>query len=143
MKRNFIKSLSWAVKGLQTGLRRERNLNIHFYFAIGVLGVAYWLKIDAVNFLFLLSAIFFVIISEMANTIMEYMMDILYPHYHPKVGMIKDVAAGSVLLSSIYAIVVGGVVFGKFIGLEYESWWPLVMMLIFVGMYISLKFFRR
>ncbi len=143
MKRSFIKSLSWAIKGLETSLKREKNINIHFYFAMGVLGVAYFLKINAEDFLFLLSAIFFVIITEIVNTIIEYMMDILYPHYHPKVGMIKDIAAGAVLLSSLYAIVVGGVVFGKFIGLNYQSWWPLVMMFIFVGLYLSLKFFRR
>ncbi len=92
--------------------------------------------------MFLLSAIFFVIISETANTIIEYAMDVLYPHYNPKVGMIKDLAAGVVLLSSIYAIVIGGMVFGKYIGLSYYDWWPLIMAFIFVGIYFSLKFRR-
>lgn len=142
MKRSFIKSLSWALKGVSTGLKRERNLNIHFWFAIMVLLIAYILKVSAEDFVFLLSAIFFVIISETANTIIEYAMDVLYPHYNPKVGMIKDLAAGVVLLSSIYAIVIGGMVFGKYIGLSYHDWWPLIMAFIFVGIYFSLKFRR-
>ncbi len=142
MKRSFIKSLSWALRGVSTGLKRERNLNIHFWFAIVVLFIAYILKVGAEDFVFLLSAIFFVIISETANTIIEYAMDVLYPHYNPKVGMIKDLAAGVVLLSSIYAIVIGGMVFGKYIGLSYHYWWPLIMAFVFVGIYFSLKFRR-
>jgi diacylglycerol kinase len=142
MKRSFIKSLSWAVKGVSTGLKRERNLNIHFWFAIVVLFIAYMLKVEAEDFVFLLSAIFFVIISEVANTIIEYAMDVLYPHYNPKVGMIKDLSAGIVFLAAIYSIVVGGIVFGKYIGLPYHYWWPLIMMLIFVVIYFSLRFRR-
>ncbi len=142
-KRTFYKSLSWAIQGLSTGLKREKNLNIHFIFGMGVLFVGYLLHLGVEDFVFLLSAIFFVIISEMANTLMEYALDVLYPHYHPKVGMIKDLAAGMVLMSSVYAIVIGGVVFGKFIGLVYHSWWILAMMFVLVVIYLPLKFFRR
>jgi diacylglycerol kinase len=50
--------------------------------------------------------------SEALNTAFEFLADVTTPEYHPLVKKSKDVAAGSVLISAIGAIVIGIIIFG-------------------------------
>lgn len=54
----------------------------------------------------------FVIVCEMINTVIEKMLDFIYPEYHEMVGKMKDMAAGFVLMSSICALFIGCILFG-------------------------------
>ncbi len=52
-----------------------------------------------------------VMVGEMINTGMETLVDLISPEYHPLAGRIKDIAAGSVLVSSIVAVIIGIIIF--------------------------------
>ncbi|MCB0181958.1 MAG: diacylglycerol kinase family protein, partial [Anaerolineae bacterium] len=54
----------------------------------------------------------FVIVTEMLNTAIEGAMDFASTDYHPQIKVVKDVAAGAVLVSAITAIVVGLLILG-------------------------------
>lgn len=53
----------------------------------------------------------FVLIAETVNTAIENLCDLYSEDYHSKIKKIKDVAAGSVLIASIAAVVIGAIVF--------------------------------
>lgn len=49
-----------------------------------------------------------VLALEMVNAALEYLMDHLHPDHHAAIGAAKDAAAGAVLIASIAALAVGG-----------------------------------
>jgi diacylglycerol kinase (ATP) len=49
--------------------------------------------------------------AEALNTAIEYLSDHVCTEHHERIGRVKDLAAGGVLLAAIAAMVVGGIVF--------------------------------
>ena len=47
----------------------------------------------------------------MINTAIESLVDFISPNYDKNVGLIKDVAAGAVLISAITSVVIGLIIF--------------------------------
>lgn len=54
-----------------------------------------------------------VLILEMLNTAIEYIVDLLSPSYNEKAGNIKDIAAGSVLVGAGFSVLIGAMLFSK------------------------------
>ncbi len=59
----------------------------------------------------LVLTIFFVIVSEFVNTAIEKLGDLYTKEYNEEVKKIKDIAAGSVTLSAISAVIIGIIMF--------------------------------
>ena len=57
-------------------------------------------------------SIFLVLLAEMVNTAIEATVDLCTSEYHPKAKIAKDVAAGSVVISVLNAVVLGIFLFG-------------------------------
>ncbi|MFC1511151.1 diacylglycerol kinase family protein [Candidatus Margulisiibacteriota bacterium] len=111
MPRKFIKSFSFAREGAQHALKTQRNLWIHFMAGLLVLAFAAWLRISRLEFAVLVGAIFGVIVTEMLNTAIEELVNILSPEHRTEAALAKNVAAAAVLLASLGAVVVGGIIF--------------------------------
>lgn len=111
MPKKFIKSFKYARLGAQHAIKTQRNLWIHIGIAILVLGFAYMVKCDLIEFALLSLAIFPVLAAEMFNTAIEEMVNLLSPHQQPQAALVKNLAAGAVLLASVGAAVVGAIVF--------------------------------
>jgi diacylglycerol kinase (ATP) len=66
-----------------------------------------------------LAAIFFAIIivflSEIINTALEKTLDLIEPEHNGKVAIIKDMAAGAVLIASLGSAIIGFVIFRPYI----------------------------
>lgn len=54
-----------------------------------------------------------VIVTELLNTAIEMLVDLVSPEYNERAGKIKDVSAGAVLLSAIISVVVAVFIFGN------------------------------
>ena len=52
-----------------------------------------------------------VLLSEVVNTVVEGLTDLMEPRFHPIAKLIKDVAAAGVLLSAAFSVLIGGLVF--------------------------------
>ena len=52
-------------------------------------------------------AISLVITAEGLNTAIEEMANFIHPTQNPKIGIIKDIAAGAVFFAAITAVVIG------------------------------------
>ena len=73
--------------------------------SVFIFGIIY--KFTALEWLWILSCIFIVILSEMFNTCIEYLCNLVDSNYNEKIKMIKDLSAGCVMLASLYSIVIG------------------------------------
>jgi diacylglycerol kinase (ATP) len=106
-----IKSFAYAFAGVAAAFKTQTNVKIHFLAALVVVAASCYFEIDKVEWLFVLSAVFLVLVSELFNTAIEALCDLYSSAYHPKIKFIKDVAAGAVLLSAFYALTIAGIVF--------------------------------
>ena len=52
-----------------------------------------------------------IIALEGVNTTIEEIADFIHPEFHPKIGLIKDLAAGAVFIFAIIAIIVGCIIY--------------------------------
>jgi diacylglycerol kinase (ATP) len=117
---NFIASLNHAIAGVFTAVKQERNMKIHFIIATLVLILGYLFDISKFEFLLLFMSISFVLITEMINTAMEIMVDLIKQEFSILAKMIKDISAGIVLIASLNALIVGFLVFFKKVELKAE-----------------------
>jgi diacylglycerol kinase len=109
---NLLHSFRCAFAGLAYALREQRNVRIHAVVTFAVVGLGLWLRISFLDWAVLVLTIGFVLVSEMANTALEVLVDLVSPEYHPLAGIVKDVAAGTVLLTAIISVIVGLLVLG-------------------------------
>ncbi len=111
--RPIWESVRDAADGILYTLRTQRNMRLHGTMTLLVLVFGLFLQVPALEVLFLLSAIAFVVVTEMVNTGIETTVDMITGHYNDQARIAKNVAAGAVLTASIYALVVGYLVLGR------------------------------
>jgi len=70
------------------------------------------LNLTLIEWAILTLTIGFVVTAEMLNTVAEAAMDYATTDFNPQVKIIKDVAAGAVLIAAVTAIVVGLLILG-------------------------------
>ncbi len=100
-----------AFRGIIWALRAERNLKIHFIIALMILISSFFLNLSRMEIIALVIAITGVLAAEMINTASENMTDLITEEHHPMARIVKDIMAGSVLMASLGAAVVGYLVF--------------------------------
>lgn len=116
MKRNtLVDSFNCAVEGLLYVFKTQRNMKIHLLMGIVVIICCIIFKVSIPDFLFICFAISFVLVCEMINTGLELMTDMLSETYHPLVRIIKDIAAGAVLIASVNAVITGYLLLSKYL----------------------------
>lgn len=108
-------SFRYAFAGLWHLLSTQRNAQIHCIAAIAAaaLGVAFGITRTEWALLVLTCAL--VLAAEGANTAIEAAVDLASPEFHPLAKIAKDVAAGTVLLTAIAAVMVGLILFGPYV----------------------------
>lgn len=113
MKRiqSFAKSFSHAMRGLVYALKNEKNFQNELGVAILVIMLMWYFHVTRTEMVALVLVIASVLILELLNTIMERVVDILKPRVHPYARLIKDLMAAVVLVSSIFAVIVGLIIF--------------------------------
>lgn len=101
-----------ARKGMRLSLKSERNIRIHIFIALPVIVLAFCLNFTITQICIVLLTITAVIATEMINSAIEFSLDsIFHNKYSKMVGMAKDIAAGAVLLVTITALLIGGLLF--------------------------------
>lgn len=118
--KNIINSFNNAINGVIFVFKNERNMKIHVIAAIGVLIMSLFFKLSRVEFLILFFSVALVIVCELFNTAIEIIVDIIVNVYHPKAKAVKDIAAGAVLVSAFFSLIVAYFIFFDRIGSELE-----------------------
>ena len=112
-ERRFVESFNAAVEGFIYVLKTERNMRIHFLAAFFFILLGIYLNFTYLELLALCIMVTMVLVSEMINTAMELIVDMIKSDFHPTARIIKDVSAGAVLLTSINAVIVGYILFSR------------------------------
>lgn len=108
---NLLKSFGYAFSGIWHCLKMERNYKIHAFIALCVCVLAWYYQFNRYQWGILIITVMSILVLEMINTAFELVVDMLSPEFHPTAKIIKDVAAGSVLVASIAAFVIGVLLF--------------------------------
>lgn len=109
--RALIRSFGYAIAGVRYLLWSQRNAKIHSALALIAAALGWLLRLDRGEWLALVLTIALVLMAEGFNTAIEAAVDLAAPGYHPLAKVAKDVAAGTVLLAAITAVVVGLILF--------------------------------
>ena len=80
-----------------------------------------YFRVTRTEMIVLFIVIMEVLVFELLNTIVERMADILKPRVHPYIKLIKDLMAGTVLLSSILAIIIGLIIFIPYLTIRIDA----------------------
>ena len=113
MRQSFVKSVNCSINGLKHAVKTERNFKIQVVCGISILLLGIEAKLSKTEWCILFLTVGFVLCMELINTCIEKTMDLVHPEYSEKVKVIKDIAAGVVLLSSLIAVGVGIALFYK------------------------------
>lgn len=107
----FIKGFGYAFSGIAYAGKSQFNFRFH----IGVLmlvGIAGWYyQLNSSEWLWIIAASGMVLGAELFNTAIEVLVDLVSPEIHPKAKIIKDVAAGAVLIAAFAAVLIGLIIF--------------------------------
>jgi diacylglycerol kinase len=111
-KINRVESFRYAFAGIWYTFKTQRNAQIHMGIALVVVILGLALDLDHMEWAILALTTGFVWATEMLNTVAEAAMDYATTEFDPQVKIVKDVAAGAVLISAITAVVVGLLILG-------------------------------
>lgn len=109
--RTFFGSLRHALRGVRYAFLRERNFQIELALAALAVGLSFALPLSQAERAAIFLVIALVLPMELLNTACERVMDMLKPGVHPYAKVVKDLAAGAVLIASLLAALVGAAVF--------------------------------
>ena len=136
------RSFEHAYRGLVSAVRTQRNMRFHVFAAVGVLVGSLLVGVSELELAVLVLTILVVFVTEMFNTAMEFVVDLVTSEYHPLAKLAKDVSAGAVLVSSVGAVLVGYLVLADDLGpLSMETLnrirrWPGHLTLVALGVVV-------
>ncbi len=109
--KKLLKSFAYAAAGIIHGFT-ERNFRVHICAVCFVTWFALrFYELSRAEWGVLLLTFAAVISAELVNTSVERLCDKVSPEHDEKIRRSKDCAAGAVLVSAIFAVIVGAVLF--------------------------------
>jgi diacylglycerol kinase (ATP) len=109
--KKFLRSFGYAFSGIRELFKSEQNARIHLLISIGVVLAGFFLKISPVEWCIILLCIALVTAAEAFNTVLEKLTDHNFPQYHETARVVKDIAAGAVLICALMAACCGIIIF--------------------------------
>ncbi|MFC1751211.1 diacylglycerol kinase family protein [Pseudomonadota bacterium] len=106
-----ISSFKHAISGILLTITKHPNIRFHLLAGSLAILLSWFLKLTRVEFIMILFVIVLVITTEMINTAVESMVDLITLEYRKEAKIAKDIAAGMVLINSILAMIVGLIIY--------------------------------
>lgn len=110
-KQSVLRAFRSAVAGLYYCIWHERNMKFHIGAILIVIFLSWWFKLEKSEILILLLTVECVLVAEIINTAVETIVDMVSPEFHPLAKIAKDIAAGAVLITAIFSLIVGYMLF--------------------------------
>ncbi len=107
MKKVFM----FAVNGVIHCFRNELNFRIQLVAALIAVLLGFIFNINQTEWLVIILCCIIVLALELINTAIENLCDLVSKDFHPVIKIVKDTAAGAVLVSAVGAAVAGAVIF--------------------------------
>ena len=113
MIKKLFHSFIHAVRGLVFAFNTQQNFRIHLL-AFGLVIIAGCIySLNLVEWVLILGCCCLVITTELINTAIEELCNKLHPEKDSQIGKVKDIAAAAVLVTAIFAFIVGLLIFGN------------------------------
>ena len=107
----LLRSFRYAWNGIRSCFASEPNFRIHSLLTIVVIILSIVFDISTMEWIAVGFCIAFVVTMEMLNTAIEKLCDVVHREIHPGIKKVKDIAAGAVLVSAIFSLVTGLIIF--------------------------------
>jgi len=111
MIKKLILSFGYAFKGLAYATKSQLNFRIHLFAAVIAIALGFALSITTNEWLWIALSIAIVLLTELNNTGIETLTDLVSPGYNEKAGHVKDICAGAVIIAALFALVTGLIIF--------------------------------
>ncbi len=111
----FLNGLRHAMHGVLHVFEHEHNARVHLLFAVMAFALGLLLRVSDVELAAVFFAVVIVFLTEIFNTIIERTLDLIDIQENPRIKLIKDMAAGAVLVAAVAAAAIGTVIFGPHI----------------------------
>jgi len=113
--KSLFGSVRYASEGIWHALKNNRNLRIAYIAAVLVVVLGLYFQVTTIEMIILLITILLVILTEMINTSIEEMVNLITVEHRAEAKIAKDVSAGMVLTAVIGSVVLGVYVFAPYI----------------------------
>lgn len=114
--RSFLHSLGYALNGLQSAFRSERNFRAHTAMIVVVSGVGIYFRVSFIEWAILIFCMTLMVAVETLNTALEYLVDMWAGGvYNEKAKLVKDIAAGACLVTAAGVALSGFMIFLPYI----------------------------
>ena len=107
----FWRSFLFAVQGFRTAFGTERNMKVMLAIGACAIVAGFIIGLDLIEWAVIVLCCGIVITTELINTAVETIVDLVSPEFHPLAGRAKDVAAAAELVISFAAAIVGLLVY--------------------------------
>ncbi|GGG44505.1 diacylglycerol kinase [Bizionia arctica] len=108
---NRLKSIGFAFRGARLLILTESSIKIQVCIGIIMTIIGFLVGLSPTEWIIQTITIGLIIALEGLNTAIEEVADFIHPEFHPKIGLIKDLAAGAVFIFAMIAIIVGCIIY--------------------------------
>ena len=105
----------YAVEGIWHALKNNRNLRIVTFLGALVVLLGLYCQITSLEMVIVIVAILLVILSEMVNTSLEEMVNLITNEHKKEAKIAKDVSAGMVLVAALGSVIIGSIIFTPYV----------------------------
>jgi len=109
--KNRIKSVGYAFKGAYLLITTEASIKVQFLIGIVMTIAGIFFRLSVFEWVIQILVIALIMALEGMNTAIEETADFIHPEHHPKIGLIKDLAAGAVFIFAIAASIIGFIIY--------------------------------
>ncbi len=109
--KNRWKSVGFALRGALLLIRTEASIKVQVFIAIVMTAAGFFFEISSTEWILQILTIAIIMGAEGLNTAIEKVSDYIQPEFDEKIGFIKDVSAGAVMLVSIAATIIGFIIY--------------------------------
>jgi len=109
--RTFSEAFRHAWDGMRFAFKNERNFRVQLVIYVSVLLLGLAIQLSATSLALIVLAASIILVLELVNTAIEVLSNVVSPEYHEGLRRVKDIAAGSVMVASIAAVLVGLLLF--------------------------------
>ena len=109
--RNRWKSVGFALRGALLLIGTEASIKVQVFIALVMTAAGFFFEISNTEWILQILTIAIIMGSEGLNTAIEKISDYVQPEFDEKIGLIKDVSAGAVMLVSIAATIIGFIIY--------------------------------
>ena len=106
-----MNGVGFAFRGALLLIRTEASIKVQIFIMLVVTAAGFYFEISKTEWILQILAVALVLGIEGLNTAVEKLSDYVQPEFDAKIGFVKDISAGAVMLVSIGATIIGLIIY--------------------------------